>query len=102
MDENDGSKLPAEEPTPEVARLLKILEMQRAAHRERGLRTPSAMQTPAFRYGVLIAIGVFAFGSLGVLEWVLSQIERPGHAGMAGPASESTAGSLHGNPTPGP
>jgi hypothetical protein len=92
MEENDAIKPPAEEPTPEVARLLKILEMQRAAHRERGLRTPSAMQTPAFRYGMLIVIAVFAFGSLGVLEWVLSQIARPGHTGTAATPQESTLG----------
>jgi hypothetical protein len=97
----ETNKPRGEEPTPEVARLLKMLEMQTAAQRQRGLREPSALQTPAFRYGVLIAIAVFAFGSLGVLEWVLSQMARPGQPGVGLPAQGSAAGNLHGNPASG-
>jgi hypothetical protein len=84
MEENDDlNKPPEEPPTPDVARLLKILDLQ-AAQRPR--REPSAMQAPAFRYGILIAIVVFAFGSLGILEWLLSQIPRPAHPPAASPS----------------
>jgi len=79
MEENDKPIKPdGEEPTPDVARLMKILEMQSAAHRVRGER--SAFQAPGFKYGVLLAIVIFALGSLGILEWFLSQLPRPAHA----------------------
>lgn len=97
MEEN-ANKPNGEEPTPEVARLLKILDAQRPTRRE---RAPSALQTPAFRYGALIAIAALAFGALGLLEWFLSQIERPAHPGAGGLAPGATPGVLHENPTPG-
>jgi hypothetical protein len=101
MEEKDANKPHAEEPTPEVARLLRILEMQSAARRDRGVQGPSGLQTPAFRYGVLIAIAVFGFGSLGVLEWVLSQFPRPMHGGGGVPSEQTGVESLKTNPTPG-
>jgi hypothetical protein len=82
MEENaDPNKPHSEPPTPDVAQLLKILDIQASARRERRGAAQSALQTPAFRYGVLIAIVVFAFGSLGILEWFLSQLPRPSHLG---------------------
>jgi hypothetical protein len=97
MEEN-ANKPDGNEPAPEVARLLKILDAQRAA---RPQRAPSALQTPAFRYGALIAIAVFTFGTLGLLEWFLSQIERPAHPVVSGFSPAPTPGVLHGDPTPG-
>ena len=79
MNKDPETTSPAQpEPTPEVDRLLKILEIQSAASRERF--RPSPLQTNSFRYGALIAIAVFAFGALGILEWFLSQLPHPTHA----------------------
>jgi len=84
--DDDATKPPAEEPTPDVAKLLKILELQSAAQRAK--RAPSAFQAPGFRYGILVAIVIFTFASLGLLEWFLSQLPRPAHPqpGAASPA----------------
>jgi hypothetical protein len=83
MEENDDpNKPPAEPPTPDVAHLLKILDLQ-AAQRPR--RQPTSFQAPAFRYGALIAIVVFAFASLGFLEWFLSQLPKPPHPAAPSP-----------------
>ena len=95
MDE-DANKPDREEPAPDIDRLLKLLEAQSAATRAR--RAPSSLQTPAFRYGVLIAIVVFAFAALGLLEWILSQIARPAHGGNGMGAQQSPASQVHGNP----
>jgi len=86
MEENDDpSKPPTEPPTPEVAKLLKILDIQAAAHRKP--HPPGAFQAPAFRYGILIAIIAFTFGSLGLLEWFLSQLPKPVSSAAAPAAS---------------
>jgi hypothetical protein len=91
MEENaDPNKPPAEPPTPEVAQLLKMLEFQANARRQRHAPAPSPFQTDSFRYGILIAIVVFALGSLGVLEWLLSQIPKPAHPAGAVPSALST------------
>ena len=80
MEENpDPNKPPAGPPTPDVAQLLKILDIQASARRQRRVPAQSALHAPAFRYGILIAIVVFAFGSLGILEWFLSQLPKPSH-----------------------
>ncbi len=95
MDESDhANKPPGEPPTPEVAELLRMLELQTAARRERLLTTPSRFGTGTFRYGSLIIIVLFALGSLGLLEWVLSQIPKPARAaGAATPAAMAVPGS---------
>jgi hypothetical protein len=78
MDESaEPNKPPGEPPAPEVAALLKMLEREAAARRERRMPGGAPLQGNAFRYGVLIAIVVFAFGSLGMLEWLLSEMPRP-------------------------
>jgi hypothetical protein len=77
MDENDEPNKPTEEtPTPEVAQLLKILELQSAARQRRAAPT-NPLQSTSFRYGSLVIITVFAFGSLGILEWFLSALPKP-------------------------
>jgi hypothetical protein len=92
MDESTN-KPPGEPPTPEVAELLRLLEVQAAARRERRVAAPSPFGTGSFRYGSLIIIVLFAFGSLGLLEWLLSQMPRPAHAtGTATPAALVTPG----------
>jgi hypothetical protein len=76
----DTTKPGQPEPTPEVDKLLKILEIQSAATRFR----PSPLHSNSFRYGTLVAIVVIAFGSLGILEWVLSQMPKPAHPAASG------------------
>ena len=88
MDESpDPNKPQPGPPAPDVDQLLKMLSAQTAARRERRLPAPRALQTPSFRYGVLIAIVVFTFGSLGLLDWLLSEIPRPAHPAGTAPAS---------------
>jgi hypothetical protein len=90
MEENaDPNKPPLEPPTPEVAQLLKMLDLQASARRQRRAPAPSAFQTDSFRYGILIAIVVFALGSLGALEWLLSQMPKPAHPAGAVPSGVS-------------
>jgi hypothetical protein len=95
MEENtDPNKPSGEPPTPDVAAMLRALEREAAARRERRGAVSSPFQTGAFRYGILIAIVVFAFAALGVLEWMLSQIPRPAHpSGTPAPAMASPGGS---------
>jgi hypothetical protein len=77
MDENDELNNPTgETPTPEVAQLLKILEIQSAA-RQRRAAPANPLQSSSFRYGSLVIITVLAFGSLGMLEWFLSALPKP-------------------------
>jgi hypothetical protein len=87
-EKTDPNKPPVEKPTPEVAQLLKILDIQAASRRTR--RPPSAFQAPAFRYGILIAIVVFTFASLGILEWFLSQLPKPARSVPAPSPAHST------------
>ena len=78
MDEDaHPNKPPAEPPTPEVAELLRMLEIQAAARRVRHAPAASRFGTGSFRYGSLIIIVLFAFGSMGLLEWLLSQMPKP-------------------------
>jgi len=92
MDESDhANKPPGEPPTPEVAELLRSLELQAAARRERRVAAPSRFGTGSFRYGSLIIIVLFALGSLGLLEWLLSQIPRPAHPMGTAPAAALAA-----------
>jgi hypothetical protein len=80
MEENaEPNKQPTEPPTPDVAQLLKMLDIQASARRQHRVPAKAAFQTPSIRYGILIAIVVFAFGSLGMLEWFLSQLPKPSH-----------------------
>ncbi len=77
MEGNEHPNKPSDEPpTPEVAQLLKIIEIQVAAERARRKGPPAALQGASFRYGSLIIIVVFTFGSLGLLEWFLSQLPK--------------------------
>ena len=74
------SKPDPETPTPEVAQLLKLLELQAAAMRQHGRQRTgkaSAFQGASFRYGSLILIVVFALGSVAAMEWMLSQLPKP-------------------------
>jgi len=108
MDENDKANNPDEEtPAPEVAQLLKILELQSAARQRRGAPA-NPLQSSSFRYGSLVAITIFAFGSLGMLEWFLSSLPKPPHQLSGPPAlsapqvlkTGSAAPAPKGNPNP--
>ena len=87
MHESDDSTKPdAAPPTPEVAQLLKIIEMQTAAQRERLAAMPKAYRSNSFRYGSLIAIVVFAIGSVGAMEWIISQLPKANERAVVQPA----------------
>jgi hypothetical protein len=93
MDENDEPNNPAREtPAPEVEKLLKILELQSA-----GRRRPALAPSSSFRYGSLLAIAIFAFGSLGMLEWFLSSLPKP-HPVPAPPGQPVKTGTAAGTP----
>ncbi len=90
-------------PTPEVAQLLKMLDIQTAALRkDRATREPKrleglkALQGDSFRYGSLILIVVFALGSVAAMEWMLSKLPKPVE-GNAKPAA-SVQGAGNGKP----
>ena len=87
MDESDHTTKPAEQPpTPEVAQLLKIIELQTQAQRDRLAAMPQAYRGSSFRYGSLIAIVIFAVGSIGAMEYVISQLPKPAQpATISGP-----------------
>jgi hypothetical protein len=93
MDESaHPSKPSGESPTPETAALLKLLSVQAAARRQGRARGANPLQTNSFRYGSLVAIVIFAFGSLGLLEWFLSAMPKPVHATVAAGASPMAGG----------
>jgi hypothetical protein len=98
MDESAHPNQPSgETPTPEVAHLLKMLELEAAMRRERRGSSASMLQTSSFKYGSLIAIAIFAFGSLGLLEWFLSQMPKPVRTtGTAAPGISANAGAMTG------
>ena len=85
MDESDHpNNQSLEPPTPEVAQLLRMLEVQREAlrgrHPERGpkgLQGGSGLQGVSFRWGSIAVIVIFALGSIGVMEWIVSQLPKP-------------------------
>jgi hypothetical protein len=78
MDENaHPTKQNPEPPTPEVDELVRLLEIQAAAQRNRRGATPKGLQGVSFRLGSLIVIVVFALGSIGVMEWMISQLPKP-------------------------
>jgi hypothetical protein len=80
MDESrNATSSPAASTTPGVEELLKVIEAQTAARRGRRRAAANPLQSSTFRYGSLVAIAVFAFGSLGMLEWFLSSVPRPAH-----------------------
>lgn len=87
-----------ETPTPEVAHLLTVLDLEAAARRARRSSPSSLLQTPTFRYGSILAIVVFSLGSLGLLEWFLSQMPKPVRsmgsvpAGLSAPAGAAIGG----------
>jgi len=82
------SKPDSETPTPEVAQLLKMVDLQAAALRQRHAGPPKALQGASFRYGSLVLIVVFALGSIAAMEWMLSQLPKPMHS-SAPPANAS-------------
>ncbi len=69
-----------------------MLDAQASARREARAPAASPFRTDGFRYGILIAIVVFAFGSLGILEWLLSQLPRPAHPASTPAAQAMPAG----------
>ena len=78
---------------PEAAQLLKMLESQTAAQRgRRQMAAPAGLRSDAFRYGSLIAIVVFGLGSIGLMEWFLSQLPKPPHPAAAVPGAGTTPG----------
>jgi hypothetical protein len=85
MDESaHPSKPDNETPTPEVAQLLKSLDLQSAAgRREWRDFAPKSIQGDCFRYGSLIAIVIFALASVWVMEWMVSQLPKPKAAAHA-------------------
>ena len=90
--ENRKSEIENSAVAPEVAQLLKLLELQAAAARsDRRAAMPRVFQGVSFRYGSLIVIVLFAFGSVGLMEWMLSQLPRPAHS--TGTALPSISGS---------
>jgi len=88
MDEKaDPTRPTLEQPTPEVAQLLRLLELQSAARRERQPLVPKSFHGATFRWGSLIAIIIFAIGSIVVMEWMLAQLPRPVSHAAVTPAS---------------
>ena len=73
------SKLDAETPTPEVAQLLKLLDLQAAALREQRTGKVRTIRGDSFRYGSLLLIVIFAVGSVAAMEWMLSQLPKSPH-----------------------
>ena len=93
MDESAYPNQPfAGTPAPDVAQMLRSLDLQAAALRARRGSVAHPLQSGSFRYGSLIAIGIFAFGSLGLLEWFLSQVPRPAHPVNSFPPALSAPG----------
>jgi len=93
MDESaHRSKPDPEPPAPDLAQLLKLLELQTAARRDRRHALPRALQGDCFRYGSLILITIFAMGSVVFMEWFISQFPKPVHpaaaAGTPAPRSQ--------------
>ena len=80
MDESTHHSKPNPElPAPDVAQLLKLLDLQAAAQRDRRHALSGAFQGVSFRYGSLILIVVFALGSVAFMEWFVSQFPKPVH-----------------------
>ncbi|HEX4083951.1 MAG TPA: hypothetical protein VHY22_03490 [Chthoniobacteraceae bacterium] len=90
----------AESPTPEVAQLLRLLELQTSARRGKRTGAPRSLQGGAFRYGSLVVIVVFAVGAIGMMEWMVSQLPKP--AGQAAAGSQTAMGNANpGGPSAG-
>jgi hypothetical protein len=80
MDEGaDRNKADPETTTPEVDRLLKMLELQAAARQSGRMGPPGMLRGIPFRYGSLIIIVIFTAASLGALEWILATLPKPVH-----------------------
>jgi hypothetical protein len=82
MDENAHPNSPSPEPpTPEVAQILRMLELQTTALRnQRGTplaAMPQAFRGISFRWASIIVILLFAFGSIAAMEWIVSQLPKP-------------------------
>lgn len=96
MDESAHPTQPElEPPTPEIAQLLKVLDLEAAAQRERRGALPPVLKGASFRYGSLIAIVVFTFGSIAMMEWMISQLPKPAHRAAAPAASATPSGGAH-------
>ena len=81
MDDSAHRNKPdSETPTPEVAQLLKMLDLQTTGLRQSRAKLHKTLQGDSFRYGSLVLIVVFALGSVAVMEWMLSQLPKPAHA----------------------
>ena len=103
MDESANATRPGPEtPTPQlnqlnqvdqVAQLLRLIELQAAEERNRQPLMPLSLRGVSFRWGSLIAIIIFAIGSVTVMEWMVSQIPRPpAHAANGAQVQVSTTG----------
>jgi hypothetical protein len=105
MDESDDTNKPEPAPpTPEVAQLLKLIEMQTAAQRDRLAAMPRAYRSNSFRYGSLIVIVVFALGSVAAMEWMISQlpkVSQPAAAQAATPGAIISKSANSGTNPPG-
>lgn len=100
MDENsEPTKPSAETPTTEVAQLMKILDAQRGIRLEHS-EGQGMPRGDAFRYGSLVVIVVFAFGSVMVMDWMVTQLPRPAHTGAA--AIQANGTKLDGTAAPQP
>ncbi len=104
MDESaDTTKPNPEPPTPDVAQLIKLIDLQTAAQRERRALMPRALQGTSFRYGSLIVIVVFTLGSVWLMEYIISQLPKPGQTFDTGlkPAIPAALVGKNASPTPG-
>jgi hypothetical protein len=91
MDESaDPTKPEPDPPTQEAAQLLRLLEIQSAARRQKHTVAASPFQGDSFRYGSLVVIVVLGLGSVGLMEWFLSQLPRPAQRAAAAPAASAT------------
>jgi len=101
MDESAHPNKPdPEPPTPEVDQLLKMIELQTEAHRVRRGGAPAPFQSVSFRWGSIVVVVIFALGSIGVMEWILSQLPKPAAPAAnvvpAIPVNSGTASSITG------
>jgi hypothetical protein len=86
--------------TPEAAQLLKMLDLQTAARRGQATPgLPKALQGASFRYGSLVLIVIFTLGSVGMMEWFVSQLPKPVHAAARQPGVTPWANRADGAPS---
>jgi hypothetical protein len=84
MDENkEPTKPAAGQPTPEVDQLIKMLELQTALQRSKRAGMPAMPQGMSFRWVSIVAVLIFALGSVAFMEWMISQLPKPPGSGAA-------------------